>query len=148
MTKPNDGGPAFPVPLLVLTDQERPSERLRNEFEKLTGNGMTLRDYFAAKVMAAFIGSELQYKAALQAAANDNMETSVHLAVCSLDVGRQEFGLEIDQLLVRLDRAGSNLEAVQIGHVTVLVDVAGLPDILAIGVDEGDVDPNLGLRAE
>lgn len=34
-TKPNDGGPAFPV----------------QDAEKWQGHGMTLRDYFAAKAM-------------------------------------------------------------------------------------------------
>lgn len=43
----NNGGPAFPVPL--------------SEHQTLTStaaNGMTLRDYFAAKVMAALIHAE------------------------------------------------------------------------------------------
>ena len=44
-----DGGPAFPVPAELcqdLTVQEQ--------------HGMTLRDYFAAKAMQAFIGSETE----------------------------------------------------------------------------------------
>ncbi len=72
----------------------------------------------------------------------------VHLAVRALDVGRQELGLEIHQLLVRLDAASRNLQAVQIGHVAVAVDVARLPDVLAVGIDEGDVHPELRLRTE
>ena len=44
----NDGGPAFPSP---------PSQHSNGFYS--TGNGMTLRDYFAAKAMQAIISSAL-----------------------------------------------------------------------------------------
>ncbi len=72
----------------------------------------------------------------------------VHLAVRALDVCRQELGLEMHQLLVGLDASGGNVEAVQIGHVAVAVDIAGFPDVAAVGVDERDVDPELRLRTQ
>ncbi len=36
----------------------------------------------------------------------------------------EELGLEMHQLLVRLDPAGRDFQAVQIGHVAITVDVA------------------------
>src|SRR5262245_22680432 len=72
----------------------------------------------------------------------------VHFAVRALDVGGQELGLEVYQLLVRLDFARRDLEAVQVGHVAIAVDVARLPDVLAVRIDEGDVHPQLRLRAQ
>lgn len=45
MSKINDGGPAFPMPMTMMTD-----EHIANEPEY----GMSLRDYFAAKAMQAF----------------------------------------------------------------------------------------------
>ena len=44
--KINDGGPAFPVPDVIDHD--------RNYYQ-YGGQGMTLRDYFAAKAMAAYL---------------------------------------------------------------------------------------------
>ncbi len=44
MNKINDGGPAFPV--WELNGKDQP---------EMTGFGMSLRDYFAAKAMAALI---------------------------------------------------------------------------------------------
>ena len=72
----------------------------------------------------------------------------IHLAVRALDIGRQEFGLEMHQLLVLFDFAGRHIQAVQIGHVAMAVDVARLPDVLAGGIDEGDIHPELRLRAQ
>ena len=72
----------------------------------------------------------------------------VHLAVRALDIGRQELGLEVHQLLVCADAASGDIQAVQIGHVAVAVDVARLPDVLAVGIDEGDVHPELRLCTE
>ena len=48
MTTPNDGGPAFPVHCYVNSD----GETFVSE-----PTGMTLRDYFAAKAMAAMVAS-------------------------------------------------------------------------------------------
>src|SRR6185437_12314851 len=72
----------------------------------------------------------------------------VHLPVRALDVGCQEHGLEVHQLLVDVDAASGDIQAVQIGHVADAVDVARLPDVLAVGVDQGDVHPELRLRAQ
>ena len=47
MRKINDGGSAFPIPHTVV-DANDP-------FFKLGQSGMTLRDYFAAKAMQAYI---------------------------------------------------------------------------------------------
>jgi len=44
MSDVNNGGPAFPV--------------IGNEGEPSPGDGMTLRDYFAAKTMQGMIGSQ------------------------------------------------------------------------------------------
>ena len=43
MNNPNTGGPAFPVQSIYIEDQETNSQ------------GMTLRDYFAAKAMQSLI---------------------------------------------------------------------------------------------
>ena len=52
MSKINDGGPAFPIP---LTDEQ---EQRWNQSPGLgSANGMTLRDYFAAKAMQGAIGA-------------------------------------------------------------------------------------------
>jgi hypothetical protein len=72
----------------------------------------------------------------------------VHLAIRPLDVSRQEFGLEVHQLLVSLDSACRDLQAVQIGQVTVTVDVARLPDVPAVGIDKGNIHPELRLRTQ
>lgn len=52
-TKPNDGGPAFPVPLFKGPDgsAQTPGSWVAG------GDGMSLRDYFAAKAMAAMLAS-------------------------------------------------------------------------------------------
>lgn len=47
MSKQHDGGPAFPV--WELNGQGKP---------EMTGFGMTLRDYFAAKAMQTMLTSE------------------------------------------------------------------------------------------
>ncbi len=52
------------------------------------------------------------------------------------------------QLLVRLDAARRDVQAVQVGDVAVAVDVARLPDILAVRIDERHVHPELRLRTE
>ena len=54
MSGPNDGGPAFPIPIAGCTDGG-----VYNALEQSAGKfgGMTLRDYFAAKAMAAMIGT-------------------------------------------------------------------------------------------
>ena len=46
------GGPAFPIPIAGCNDGS-----VYNSIEQASGDhgGMTLRDYFAAKAMAAFI---------------------------------------------------------------------------------------------
>lgn len=46
MTKKDDGGPAFPVPLIETRD---------GAFESAEQTGMSVRDYFAAKAMVAEI---------------------------------------------------------------------------------------------
>ena len=48
MSAPNDGGPAFPV-LQVTTTEEGPFVR--------GASGMSLRDYFAAKAMEAWVST-------------------------------------------------------------------------------------------
>lgn len=47
MSEIKDGGPAFPDPGRAQSTKQR---------EVLTNTGMTLRDYFAAKALAAMIG--------------------------------------------------------------------------------------------
>ena len=52
MKTSHDGGPAFPIPL-----------NLGESWSKEAGgdpNGMTLRDYFAAKVLAGFLANQHQ----------------------------------------------------------------------------------------
>ena len=51
--KVDDGGPAFPVPLAALSTPNG-DHVLYDSLERCAG-GMTLRDYFAAKAMAAMI---------------------------------------------------------------------------------------------
>lgn len=46
MSDKYDGGPAFPDPGRAQSEKQR---------EKLTQTGMSLRDYFAAKAMSAFL---------------------------------------------------------------------------------------------
>src|SRR5262245_51862920 len=72
----------------------------------------------------------------------------VHLALSALDVGRHEHGLEAHQLLVHFDAASRDIQAVQICHVAVAVDVTRRPDVHAVGIDEGDVYPELRLRTQ
>ena len=50
MSNTNTGGPAFPVPVNAFNDME----------------GMTLRDYFAAKAMQTLLGSEFTSEHGLQ----------------------------------------------------------------------------------
>ena len=76
------------------------------------------------------------------------VDREVHLAVGPLDIGGQELGLEIHELLIGGDSSGGDVEAVQIGHVAIAIDITGLPDVLTVGIDEGDVDPELRLGAE
>jgi hypothetical protein len=53
MTKPiNDGGPAFPVANMGSAEPNTVSES-----RAWARGGLTVRDYFAAKVMAALVGS-------------------------------------------------------------------------------------------
>jgi hypothetical protein len=49
MNNPNTGGPAFPVQSIYIEDQETNSQ------------GMTLRDYFAAKAMQAYVAHNKAY---------------------------------------------------------------------------------------
>ena len=61
MKATNTGGPAFPVPKIVV-----------NEQGQITGfavdaDGMTLRDYFAAKAMQGFISRGGNYDAEFDA---------------------------------------------------------------------------------
>ena len=51
MNKINDGGPAFPV--WELNGQEKP---------EMTGFGMYLRDYFAAKAMQGLLADRRHYE--------------------------------------------------------------------------------------
>jgi hypothetical protein len=61
MSNTNTGGPAFPTPKIVV-----------NEQGQITGfavdaDGMTLRDYFAAKAMEGFISRGGNYNAEFDA---------------------------------------------------------------------------------
>jgi hypothetical protein len=47
-THTNDGGPAFPSPAIESATDDRREQR----------DGMSLRDYFAAKAMQAMVSSE------------------------------------------------------------------------------------------
>ena len=51
MSASHDGGPAFPIPGIIGTD---------GNFIELPVQGMTLRDYFAAKVLAGFLANQHQ----------------------------------------------------------------------------------------
>lgn len=48
MSTPNDGGPAFPAPPVSLKNRDG------SEWTVFGGQGMTLRDYFAAQVLAGW----------------------------------------------------------------------------------------------
>lgn len=65
----NDGGPAFPEIRIVSGDNYNP-------VRKLYYNGMTLRDYFAAKVMHAMLSTPKE----MQATADDIAEMSYEMA--------------------------------------------------------------------
>lgn len=53
MSESNDGGPAFPVVC------DNVSERMSGMQMGMVSDGMTLRDYFAAKAMQGFISQPL-----------------------------------------------------------------------------------------
>jgi hypothetical protein len=55
----NDGGPAFPVQTVFNPHSGEPM----NAGLYWEGNGMTLRDYFAAKAMAAMLSNPANYGA-------------------------------------------------------------------------------------
>jgi hypothetical protein len=57
-TTPKDGGPAFPVPAPVCSGP--------NNSWEYPSDGMTLRDYFAAKAMQALISNARFEKASYQ----------------------------------------------------------------------------------
>jgi hypothetical protein len=48
MSTKHDGGPAFPVPMFAVGHAKYEAQR----------QGLTLRDYFAAKAMQTLLGSE------------------------------------------------------------------------------------------
>ena len=58
MSTDNNGGPAFPIPL-------NPGQTYTAH---ATCDGMTLRDYFAAKALAEFLRQRLTYAEAAEAA--------------------------------------------------------------------------------
>ena len=58
MSNTDTGGPAFPMPMTMMT-----AEHIANEPE----SGMTLRDYFAAKAMQGFISRGGDYDAEFDA---------------------------------------------------------------------------------
>lgn len=51
MSVNNDGGPAFPIPMIPLDNI--------GGFTEVRYEGMTLRDYFAAKAMQCFLSQPL-----------------------------------------------------------------------------------------
>ena len=93
-------------------------------------------------------GGGNSWRAQVRQRINVEIHRQIHLAVRALDVGRQELGLEMHQLLVLFDFSGRHIQAVQVGHVAMAVDVARLPDVLASGIDEGDIHPELRLRTQ
>ncbi len=83
MNKINDGGPAFPV--WELNGKDQP---------EMTGFGMSLRDYFAAKAMAALIaepvselwpGTAAQWANQLQHTQLDGPSMVAHVAYMMAD---------------------------------------------------------------
>jgi hypothetical protein len=55
-TQPNDGGPAFPVPLAFNRNSGEP----QHTGMFWDGNGMTLRDYFAAAALTGMLATSLE----------------------------------------------------------------------------------------
>jgi hypothetical protein len=76
MNGPNDGGPAFPVPEIRAGEiGVKPAE-----------DGMSLRDYFAAKAMAGLIASGFQTKIAERITYGDRPAVMLALAELSGEV--------------------------------------------------------------
>lgn len=66
MSVNNDGGPAFPIPMIPLDNI--------GGFTEVRYEGMTLRDYFAAKAMQCFLSQPLSDGADIEIIATDSYE--------------------------------------------------------------------------
>ena len=76
MTPQYNGGPAFPVPPDQVSTTGDPRDGMA---VCAAGTGMTLRDYFAAAAMAAFISNES--RVAAMAHATEGQEGIVDFAI-------------------------------------------------------------------
>ena len=76
------------------------------------------------------------------------IDREIHFPVRPFYVGCQELGLQVEELIVVFDRSGRDVKRVQVGHVAVAVHVSGLPHRLAVGIDQGDIQPDLGLSPQ
>ena len=76
------------------------------------------------------------------------IDGQIHFAIGSLDVGREEFRLQIHELLVIGNLLRAHVARMQVGHIAVAIGVARFPDSFPLRVEKRNVHPNLRLRAE
>jgi len=81
--KREDGGSAFPQPETVVTS----AHDMGLVLDRIDGSrGMSLRDYFAAKVMASNIANADLYEATIRAAAVQTITVQRALALMAYDI--------------------------------------------------------------